>query len=312
MKLNHTSPSTWATAVLLLAIGVALPAQSQRVEDLLSRTGEYVIDSIRRLANVVAVEVYEQRLFDQSASTGRGPLTLLGTDSDRRLTSDVLLVRFPGAETDWMLFRDVTVVNGTPVRQSLRRLLALFEEPGERAAAEAQAAAIAVESAGYHMPGGSFAVTNPLVAVALMHPSYQPRLRFTLGGEDRSMGNGIRVVRFQELEQSSGGKLAPLFGPVGRARGSVWIEENSGRILKTDTQFAGSTFSASSTTTFAIDERLGMLVPVEMRTRWRATRTATVSGIATYGQFRRFAVRTETGTPILDDTDEDGAAGRRE
>jgi hypothetical protein len=216
--------------------------------------------------------------------------------TERRLRSDFLLVRYPGGDATWMAFRDVGQVDEKVLHHDQNRLIRLFARPD--AAAASQAADIARESFRYHLPGGSFAVTNPLVGMALMHPEYQARLRFTLGGEERSMGSGARAIRFQERDERKEPAVEALFGPAGRVRGSVWVETASGRILKTDTRFLGRSpaTSGTSTTTFVCDERLGVVVPSEMKTAWSYSNTLTVSGTATYGQFRRFDVQTETGT----------------
>jgi hypothetical protein len=253
----------------------------------LARGAGYVRDSIPALANVVATEEYVQRI------TMPGSTTIPPTP--RRLKSEFLLVRYPGADVKFMAFRDVTEVDGRIVQQSPDRIMRLFAQPGRGRGrgADQQASAIAAESARYHLPGGSFAVTNPLVAVALMHPYYHPRLRFTLGGEERSLGKGVRAVRFQELEERDGQKLEPLFPPVGRTRGTVWIDPQNGRIMKTDIRFVNGAASSTSTTDFDFDARMGIMLPTEMRTTWR-NGSSTVSGEAKYGQFRRFEVQTDT------------------
>lgn len=278
---HQARTSTVVVALACLASAPARSAQPPALADVVARIGAYVRDSVPALANIVAVEEYVQRAIAPGSTSGaRRP---------RQLTSDFLLVRYPGAD-EWMVFRDVSQVDGKPIRQPTDRLLKLFAQPTGTAAD--QAAAIAAESARYSLPGGSFAVTNPLVAVALLHPYYHPRLRFTSGAEERSLGAGVRAVRFQELDQRPGEKLDTLFGPLGRVRGIVFVDETSGRIVKTDTRFAGG-MSSTTTTTFAFDARLGLMLPAEMRTTWGYTGT-TVTGLATYGQFRRFDVQTET------------------
>ena len=279
-------------ALVILATATTPSAQEAILAQLLARTGSYVRDSIASLANVVAVEDYVQRLVDNSAMARNEGL---GPEASRRLRSDLLLVRYPGDELRWMAFRDVAEVNGTAVKYAGDRLVKLFSE-GSNVTSE-KAGAIQAESTGYHMAGASYAVTNPFVGVSIAQPSYQPRFRFSLGDADRSLGARVRIVRFQELTEQGGKKLAPLFGAAGRARGSLWVEEDTGRIVKTDTRFVADASTATSTTTFAFDARLGLMLPAEMRTTWRSTRTTTVSGVATYGSFRRFEVHTESSPP---------------
>src|SRR4029079_11607644 len=76
--------------------------------------------------------------------------------------------------------------------------LYLFANQG--AGAAERAGRISSEALRYSLPGASFAATNPLLAVALMQTYYRPRLRFTLGDTDRSVGPTARIIRFEEIE----------------------------------------------------------------------------------------------------------------
>jgi hypothetical protein len=293
----------------LAALAISAAAQSGQattLAQLLGRTGGYVRDLIPELANVVGVEEYVQRVID--SPPGSAPR---GVVESRRLTSDFLLVRYPGDELGWMAFRDVTAIDKAPVTHAGDRLLKLFSERSPSLTKEA-IAAIQAESTGHHFPGGSYALTNPFVGVSIAQPAYQPRFRFALGAAGRVTGVSVRVVTFQELAMQNGKELTPLFG-VGRARGSLSIEEATGRIMKTETQF-GTVKSTSAfapqldidstpatTTVFAMHSRLGLMLPTEMQTTWKlqGKRDHVVRGVATYGNFRRFNVQTETSIPPL-------------
>ena len=288
---------TWHTRAVFTVITLVVvfvrpaPAQSPSLEDVLSRVAAYVVDFIPRFANVVAVETYEQRvplgipgLNSAFATPTNGRLTTW------RLKSDVLLVRDPTEALDWVVFRDVGEVNGKAVHHEQDRLMKLFAAPSDDTAR--RAADIAFESARYHLPGGSAAVTNPLLTLALLQPRYQPRLRFALGGEERSLGRGVRVLRFEEWQQNT-----PILEGTGRVRGNVWIDPATGRILKTEARIGSG---SSTTTSFAPEDRLALTVPKEMRTTWvyvdqrRPTERFQVTGVAGYTDFRRFEVQTDS------------------
>ena len=279
---------SWGIGGLALAVlGASSSAQAPSLEAVLSRTATYVSGFIPQYANLVAEEAYEQHTFTNTA-TANG---LTRERVVRRLRSDLLLVRYPNGELDWMLFRDVAEVDATPVSHPEGRLIRLFTEGVLDA--EQKAARIASESNKFHIPGGSFAVTNPLLVVALAQRHYQPRLRFTLGGEERSLGAGVRVLRFEEHV-----RVPALLGNEW-VRGNIWLEVATGRIVKTEARIGTGTNASTTITTFVPDERLGIMVPREMRTTWfhpqpppRASRTV-VNGVATYGEFRRFDVRTD-------------------
>ena len=53
--------------------------------------------------------------------------------------------------------------------------------------------------------------------------------------------------------------------------------------------------TATATTTFATDDRLGLLVPGSMQTTWFDPSTRReVKGLAKYSNYRRFGVSTDT------------------
>ena len=76
-------------------------------------------------------------------------------------------------------------------------------------------------------------------------------------------------------------------------RGTVWLEPETGRKVKTEASIGAASNTATTLTMFAQDGGLGLTVPVEMQTSWMY-KDRPVNGVAKYGEFRRFAVRTET------------------
>jgi hypothetical protein len=304
MALGRYAFATVSAAMLTIS-HVAFGAQSMSIEAVLARVATYVGDFIPRFANIVAVETYEQRT---TAAFGTPFAASEGMRADGfgsrsvvwRLSSDFMLVRYQVAELNWIAFRDPAVVNGIVLDRPPDRLVKLFTEPAVDATE--RAAVIATESTRFQIPGGSFAVTNPLLVVALMQAHYQPRFRFRLDGEERISGIRVRRLRFEEREeqpaasgsgQRAGQKWPPLLGEVGRIRGTAWLDLDTGRIVKTEARLGAAPNIATNLTMFAQDERLALTVPVEMRTSW-TYKERPVNGIATYGEFRRFGVETET------------------
>lgn len=271
-------------AALFLPLPAQGRAQAPALHDFVARVAGYVTNLTPKIASVVAVEHYQQRLWPSTSTR-----TI-------RLKSDFLLVR-PGDAANWIMFRDVVEVNGKPIRYEEDRLVKLFGEPDADVAG--RISRIVDESLRFHLPGGSVAVTNPFLVVALMHPHYQPRLAFTMGGEDRRVGRDVRVLRFEEREprtspnSAKGAQAPPILDSLGLVRGSVWAEQETGRIVKTEVRIGRGTRLATNTTTFVQNDRLGVMVPREMRTSWRELGSAPVEGVATYDGFRQFEVRTE-------------------
>jgi hypothetical protein len=270
-----------ALLTLPLIAWTRLDAQSPSLDEVLQRTSTYLRQWIPQLANIVATETYDER---QAQSGVPGP-------QKRRLKSDVLLVQYP-VGPGWMLFRDIGEVDGKPLAHPPDRLLKLFIEPNLNA--REQADQITLEGLASHLAGANASSTNPFLGIALMQDAYRPRLRFRLGNTEPAMGPHVRVIQFDEREESeapAGGKpekLSLLLPDSGRANGSIWLDEETGVILKTDVRMSLG-LSLSSATIFARDARLGMFVPQEMRTSWRYVR-----GVATYSDYRRFDVQTVT------------------
>jgi hypothetical protein len=262
--------------VLVLAGLWSVRAQAQASHPpLIDLATSYAHRWIAAFSNVVAEERYVQETTNPSRR--------------RVLRSDFLLVRFPGAER-WHAFRDVFEVDGKPVREADQdRVAKLFLEPPGNALRRADE--IARESARYTLADvGS--LNNPLLALFFLQLEYRDRFRFTVSGLERDLGPAIRRVQFAEfarptiLRQGANRDLP--------SQGLFWIDEQSGRVVKTELRLGepirgnGSTI----TTVFEPDEALGTDVPVEMRD-WYVRGPGEMRGVATYGRFRRFQVHTQ-------------------
>ncbi len=273
------------TAYLALAIlGAArLAAQppAPTLTDLLDRAAGYVQAFVADFSNVVAVED-----FRQDWQSGER----------RRLTSDFLLVRYPGAESTWLAFRDVIAVNGREVRDQQQRVTRLFLDPFADAVRRAEEI---TREGSRHSLVELGPLSSPFVVLAWLQPFYRADFRFRLGGSDTRDGVRLRVV---ELEQ-----IVPL--PVSAATQRVipiealaWVDERTGRVARTEVRQGLAPNTAIISVTFKRDPVLGIDVPAEMRdsrTRPAVSRALITAGreqftgIATYSGFRRFQVRTE-------------------
>ncbi len=260
-----------APAVAIAGVIAVSPgaAQTNRGDQLVAQATAYVVDFLDRFSNVVA----EERYIQQTTSPRRR----------RELRSDFLLVKPPGSN-EWFQFRDVFEVDGAPVRDRDERLAKLFlDEPGN---ALARAAEVTRDSSRFNLESSIGTVNKPLLAIAYLQPRYAARFWFTVGPIDRSVGAGVRLVQFEEWARPTILRRAGANGDL-PTRGRMWIEEGTGRVVKTELR-AGE---AEIVTTFAFDVNLQVAVPVEMRERY--LRLFEITGVATYGRFRRFEVRAE-------------------
>jgi hypothetical protein len=260
----------------LCAAGVlystAATPQDIKKDELLARTAAYARQFVDQFSSVVA----EETLVQETTIPRR----------KRTIRSDFLLVRFPG-DTAWLSFRDVAEVDGKPVRDKEERLTKLFLEPSRDAVR--RAADISRAGARHNLLDIG-TLNNPLLVLAFLQDHYQPHFRFNLSGIEKKLGPKARTVQFQEFRAPTilkGNSNADIM-----SRGLAWIEEDTGRVLKTELRLGRQAAPISIITLFKFDEDLGLNVPVEMQD-WYPDGTGEIRGVATYGRFRRFQVKTD-------------------
>ena len=253
-------------------------AQSPALQDLLDKATAQVVEFVDKFSNVVAEEIYVQEMSRPRKK--------------RTLRSDLALVMYPGA-TQWLVFRDVYEVDGKPVRGEAEqeRITRLFLEPP--ASAVRRAAEIAQAGARHNLLDVG-TINNPLLAIAMLQPHYRSHFRFNLAGLEKDLGSRVRTMRFQEFQRPTILKVNQANGDL-PVQGLMWIDELTGRVVKTELDFGLSRTPPEVVTLFKFDEALGIDVPAEMRD-WYPDAGGELRGVATYGKFRRFQVRTDATT----------------
>ncbi|HVH26278.1 MAG TPA: hypothetical protein VM818_05950 [Vicinamibacterales bacterium] len=279
-------------AVALCTAGSTLLGQESgtdriTIELLLGRAGWYVLDFLDKFSNVVAEETYLQ----DSSVPMQSP-ALIGrpgaTARNRRLKSDFLLVSVSTAQ-DWVPFRDVFEVDAQPVRDREQRLARLFLNPSLNSLQQANR--IQDESARYNLGNMKRTVNNPVLGVVVLQADMQQRFKYSLGRIDPKVGPDVWVIEYQEDARPSivrGRSDLDLF-----AHGRVWVEAETGRILKTEVLLDQPSLRARITSLFRYDERFEIAVPFEMQEEYKFDNGTRVTAIATYERFRRFDVSTD-------------------
>jgi len=288
-------------AAILAAVVVAVaPLRAQTpgdadLEQLLARATWYAIDFVNKLAGVVAEERYIQDSNVALATVaipglgGRGAAGMnapRGSSRHRELRADFLIVK--SAADIWTPFRDVFEVDHIPIRDRDQRLAKLFLNAKPDADVNAQAKAIAEESARYNLGAVQRTINNPVFALVFLQPDVREHFKFSEGKPDRKAGPDIRVVDYVEDMRPT-----VITGGPGRdmpAFGRFWIENGTGRVVKAEIRVEVKDIKANLTTTFRTDERLGMDVPDEFREEYDL-RDSRVSGVASYARFRKFQVQ---------------------
>jgi len=283
-----------ALAVAAVPLRAQTPGDTD-LEQLLARATWYAIDFVNKLSGVVAEERYIQ---DSNVALttvaipglgGRGATGMnapRGSSRHRELRADFLIVK--SAADIWTPFRDVFEVDHIPIRDRDQRLAKLFLNAKPDADVNAQAKAIAEESARYNLGAVQRTINNPVFALVFLQPDVREHFKFSEGKPDRKAGPDIRVVDYVEdmrptVITGGPGQDMPAFG-------RFWIENGTGRVVKAEIRVEVKDLKANLTTTFRSDERLGMDVPAEFREEYDM-RDSRVSGVASYARFRKFQVQ---------------------
>jgi hypothetical protein len=274
MRATRRAVRLVAIAALACAAGGSGAAAGPDLQTVLDRATAYELRFIADFENVVAEEVLVQEI-----STPR---------RKRTIKSEFLFVKYPDMVAS-MALRDPLEVDGKPVRDatSADRMMKLFTSREPNAVLRARA--LAEEGARYNLLDIG-TLNNPVAAMVFLQPNYRPRFRWNLAGLDKDLGPTIRTVRFEEFQIPSilrAGANQDIL-----SRGLLWVDEDTGRVVKTRLQIGPSRIPPEIVTTFRHDPDLGIDVPSEMKD-WYPDRQGELRGTATYERFRRFQVKTE-------------------
>ena len=282
--MRRTRPTALATVALAACAVVlsadlrgAAPAAHARVPRLeasndravLARAGAHVARYARLLPHLVAEETTVQRLRPKRGHAD-GPRT-------RRLVADFGWVRLDGLDEPLGL-REVHSVDWEPVTP-----VALAHRLREgRGASPDEARALLNAAARFNLAPGSRNCNIPTFVFFFLLPEWQPRFDWK---RESPRAAEVWEISFRERERPTVIRTEsrkPVF-----SRGRVWIERDTGRVVRTrlDVRFDRNTYRLE--TRFAPVEPLGLTLPAEMTETFGAD-TFVVEGRATYDNYRRF------------------------
>ncbi len=263
-------------AVVTLGTVRAAPAQDVPLDQLLARMGAYVVAYEREMAAVVSEETYEQTVAPQGMLAA----------GFRRLKSEVLMART--VETGWVTFRDVIEVDSRPVTDRADRLVQLFIKPSGDSGE--QVMRIIEASAKFNLGWIRRTINYPTMVLEFIRPGEQARSQFRRGGTTKVGGIEAREVRFTERA------LPRLIKTPDDAAafGSFWVEEATGRILRTELRITTGSTTSTIGVSYGHQPKLDLWLPVLMTERYETPRQPTITGRAIYANFRRFDVQVAT------------------
>ncbi len=272
----RTSAHAVVVGALLCASLLPLRAQ-QAVDDtslpaLLERLGKYVEEYETSLAAVVSEEHYQQEVT-----------ALNGMFGDKRLLRSDLLLSKAG-EMGWVAFRDVFEVDGKEVRDRSDRLVNLFLKPtGD---STEQVRKIVAESARLNVGWVNRNINVPTMVLQFAKPAEQHRSEFKRGGTTDVNGVEAREIRFQEKKLPR--MIVTRDGAA--AQGRFWIDEATGRVVKTELRIATGSTNATVVVAYEFQPKLKIWLPILMNERYATPRQPVITGRATYQNFRQFNV----------------------
>jgi hypothetical protein len=273
---------------LLAAAGVtlhasALPAQQPVfIDDVIARAAAYVEIFVEQLSSVVMEEDYKQTYYRSHRA-----------DAARtHLVSEFLLVWVNGVG-EWVGFRDVFEINGRKIRDRQDRLATLFL--GDETMALAQGQRIAQESARYNLGSTQRTINVPTFALFFLHPSNTGRFRFEKKDEGCAEEDTAWDIRFEEIAFPT---LTRGFEGISLpSRGRFCLDPVSGRVIETRVELHHPSGSGGRLATdvkhqvrFALEPKLNLWVPVEMRETYSEGGGGRTSSTAKYRNYRQFSV----------------------
>jgi hypothetical protein len=156
-----------------------------------------------------------------------------------------------------------------------------------------QASEIAAESARLNL--GSYYVTRnvnvPVFVLQMMHPRNQWRFSFSKSGEE--MIGDVRTWRIDFRERERPTWVRTTDGKDQKTAGTLWVDPTTGEVWRT--RAAWEAPKSTITVTYGHVDTLDVAVPLEMSERYESRLAATVTGTATYSNYRQF----QTGARLI-------------
>ncbi len=267
--------SVCALAVSIAALAVRPTAQNAPpqlpLDAILRNAGAYVEKLVSDASGLVLEEDYAQQVRVQVVTT-------------RHLRSDLTVM--VDHDENWIEFRDVFEVDDKPVRDRDDRLIKLFASPSPDA--RAQARRIIAEGSRYNLDVASMRISRsinlPMTALRFLWPTSQSRSRFNRTGYANVSDHRTAVVEFRETAKPR------IIGSSDDAasRGTLWIEPDTGMVLRTQLQLTTARdraqTAATITVNYALDPKIAIWLPHAMEERYEVTRTDTTDVAATTPQ----------------------------
>ena len=277
------SSGVLAAALVAVVASSQQPQNSHELISALQRATEYVTQYEAELGNLIGNEEYVQNAA-WLAPTGRGN-PMVAKRLQRRVSSDFLIIQ---VGPEWAALRKANRVDGSKVKETEPAFEDAFDNSSE--ANQKRLLAMKAESTRYNI-GDIIRDTNlPTVALKVLRESEVSRFVFERAGSSKIEGIQAWVVRFREQASPTlviGGKGEFLY-----SNGTLWIEPETGRVLRTEfiveNRYAPARVKARIVVT-SEGKNIKLLVPSLMDEHYESEFN-TVDCKAYYSNFRAFEV----------------------
>lgn len=257
------------------------------LKTVIERAQNYVKAYEEQLGTLIGQEDYDQTAKWDSNTTVWSGISRSGMrvgTQRRRMSSDFLLSRIEG---QWFGVRNVLTVDqqridGKPA--DFARILA--QSPVSTAQ---QLEAITAANRRYNIGDFIRTINVPTFPLKILHSSNVGRFIFEKGAEKKIGNTTAWEIRFSEASHPT--IIHDLNDNDQAQHGSLWIDSDTGIVLKTETRINARTGSVLGKVTLIVtykrSSKLNMLVPDTMEERYD-TEFHRVDATATYSNFRRF------------------------
>jgi VWFA-related protein len=296
-----------AFTVTPAVMAIAPTEHTPELDVTLDAAAAYLERYERRISAIGAEEDYQQAVTPlpgvavntlQTLQSRRDALSNTTTAPTTRKTRANVMTIGMGA-LGWVAFRDVFEVDGKAVRDREERLSRILQNVTPDSLDQARK--IAVESARYNLDPETTRIDRtinvPMTALLFLRGANQSRSAFRLGKPERV--GGVDCVTLQFTERSEPRLIQTRDDAP--AQGTVWIDMvNGGRIVKTELSMVSGgilnmAVHSRTAVTYSRVDKLDLWVPVVMDEKYEVIAThQTVTGHATYLDFREFKVATST------------------
>jgi hypothetical protein len=276
-------------AVAALLLGAFAAFQAPDADAVRDQLDAYLLAYEPQLSALVAEELLIQRDGPSREAQTTGPDT-----KNRRIISEVAFISLPGS-AGWLGFRRAVNLNGKDLPDAGPPLGVLLTDDDKDD--YDQARLLIAESARLNL--GLPRTTNlPNLPLEFLHPRNRKRFAHRIDGTEKI--RGLTTTRMVFNETSSPTLIQRPEGGDMTSSVMAWVEAGTGRLIRAqvktrDARIGLLPFDALIWVDFKVDEKLGLLVPVEMKEEFFAGRFREGTGTARYTKYRRF----QTGARVL-------------